>query len=126
MKPVLIAEIVSALIALVALIMLIVLLVQSKGGASPRSSWLQKHHVQLSLVLVAASLIHGICATVYASGANPAAYGFGWAALVMLVASGACMMKPLRAKLSSPTMAHVVCFGIAVVLFVAHVVTGKL
>lgn len=78
------------------------------------------------MALVAAVVVHGACATIYASGANPLAYAFGWAALALLVASGACMMPPLRSKLAHASTWHNGLFVAALALIVAHAVAGRL
>ena len=77
------------------------------------------------MILVAAVIVHGACATVYASGANPLAYAFGWAALACW-SRGACMMPPLRSKLVHASTWHNGLFVAALALIVAHAVAGRL
>lgn len=119
---VLIAEIVSALVALA----LVVAMVVSWVRSAPPSDKSRARHRTLSTILVAAVIVHGACATVYASGANPFAYVFGWAALALLVASGACMTPPLRSKLAHASTWHNGLFVAALALIVAHAVAGRL
>lgn len=130
MIPVLVLEIVSALVALVIVVIMLVKFVASKRrgtsaipaqDSSPRSK-----HQRLSMVLIVAVLVHGVCAMVYASGANPLAYVLGWLALVALAASGICMAPPLRAKLPHAATAHSGLFICAIVLIVGHAIAGRL
>ena len=128
---VLIVEIVSALVALALVVAMVASWVRSArekraARSAPPSDKSRARHRTLSMVLVAAVIVHGACATVYASGANPLAYVFGWAALALLVASGACMMPPLRSKLAHASTWHNGLFVAALALIVAHAVAGRL
>lgn len=120
MTPVLIVEIVSALVALAALVYLVAFLVRTRGGSRRLGEKASAHHVRASIVLCVAAAVHGAAAMVYASGAAPAAYALGWASLAAFVLSGACMAGPVRSRLRSPLAWHVGLFVAGAVLMVAH------
>lgn len=108
---VLIAEIVSALVALALVVAMVVSWVRSArekraARSAPPSDKSRSRHRTLSMILVAAVIVHGACATVYASGA--------W------------MMPPLRSKLAHASTWHNGLFVAALALIVAHAVAGRL
>lgn len=125
MTPVLLVEIASALVALVALAYLVVYLVRTRGGQRGGRDGVHGH-VRASAVLCVTSAVHGAAAMAYGSGASPSAYVLGWAALVAFLASGACMLAPVRARLSRPVGWHVGLFLVGVALVAAHAVAGRL
>lgn len=125
MTPVLLVEIVSALVALVALIYLVVHLVRTRAGRRGERSG-GTAHVRVSVVLCVAAVVHGVAAMAYGSGAHPAAYALGWAAVAAFLASGACMLAPVRPRLARPLAWHVALFVIGLVLVVAHAIAGRL
>ena len=117
---VLVAEIVSALVALA---LVIALLVKSPAIASDES---RVRHRMLSAILLVAVIVHGASATIYASGAHPLSYAFGWLALALLLASGLCMVPAIRSRLARASTWHSGFFVAAVALIVAHAVAGRL
>lgn len=122
MVAVLIVEIVSALVAAgIALYLAIAFLVGCVRTGKPGRP---AHHVGLSLVLMATALLHGIAATVYASGAPAAAYMLGWAALVVLVAAGA-LAAVRRARGVPASSAHIALFFVAMALVAAHAIMAR-
>lgn len=125
MTPVLLVEIVSALAALAALAYLVVYLVRTRGGRRGERDGVPGH-VRASTVLCVTSVVHGAAAMAYGSGASPSAYALGWAALAAFLASGACMLAPVRARLSRPVGWHVGLFLVGVALVAAHAVAGRL
>ena len=82
---VLVAEIVSALVALALVIALLVQLARSVRAKSPAiaSDESRVRHRMLSAILLVAVIVHGASATIYASGAHPLSYAFGWLALAL-------------------------------------------
>lgn len=131
MLLVLIAEIASALVALLLVIAMAASWARAsrakrKSQAAPSSDRDRKRHRALSLVLVAAVIAHGICATMYASGANPLTYSLGWTALALLIASGACMMPALRSRIAHASSWHSGLFVASIALIIAHAVAGRL
>lgn len=125
MKPVLIVEIVSALVALGALAALIIQAIRAKLKASGNPVRLGRGHVAIANVLLAASAVHGIAATAYGSGARAEAYALGWASLVMFALSGACMHPAVRSRLHSPVAAHAALFAMGIVLFIMHAIAAR-
>lgn len=95
-KPILVVEIVSALMGLACLVAL------CAGG------------------------VHGVAASAYASGAHPLAYACGWASLAAFAACGASALPPVRAKAPGAVRWHVPLFVVGVALFVAHAVLGRM
>lgn len=126
MKPVLIVEIVSALVALGALAALIIQAIRAKLKAGGNPVRLGRGHVTIANVLLAASAVHGIAATTYGSGARAEAYALGWASLVMFALSGSCMHPAVRGRLHSPVAAHAALFAMGIVLFIMHAIAGRL
>ena len=63
---------------------------------------------------------------IYASGAHPLSYAFGWLALALLLASGLCMVPAIRSRLARASTWHSGFFVAAVALIVAHAVAGRL
>ena len=125
MKPVLIVEIVSALVALGALAALIIQAIRAKLKASGNPVRLGRGHVAIANVLLAASAVHGIAATTYGSGARAEAYALGWASLVVFGLSGACMHTAVRGRLHSPVAAHAALFAMGIVLFIMHAIAAR-
>lgn len=130
MSPVLIIEIVSALIAFGALLVLMAQTIRldrgGKGGHAGRIDRLRRRHRSSGFVLLAAAAIHGAAATAYASGARPETYVIGWASLAMFALSDICMAPSIRSRLAHATGAHVACFTLGVLLFILHAVLGRL
>lgn len=122
MTPALLVEIVSALVALVYLVVHLVRTRGGKRGEKPGGP----AHVRASVALCAAATVHGAAATLYGSGASPAAYALGWAGLAAFLASGACMLGPVRGRLGRPLAWHVGLFVAGVALVAAHAVAGRL
>lgn len=96
MKPILVVEIVSALMGLACLAAL------CAGGA------------------------HGVAASAYASGAHPLACACGWASLAAFAACGVSALPSVRAKAPGAVRWHVPLFVVGVALFVAHAVLGRM
>lgn len=127
MTPILLIEIVSALVALICVIVFCVQLVQARrNGATSARPGTGSSHAALGAVLVIAALVHGVAATAYASGANALAYVFGWIALGLFVLSGLCVMPPFRAKIPRVRGWHIGLFVAGVVFCIAHAVAGRL
>lgn len=126
MKPVLIIEIVSALVALGALATLVIQAVRAKLKSSGDSVGLDRGHIAIGRVLLAASAVHGLAAMAYGSGARPEAYALGWASLALFALSGACMHPSVKCRLNSPVTAHATLFAMGIVLFIMHAVAGRL
>lgn len=128
MKPLLIVEIVSALVALAALVWLVWYLACSKrrraGKAACGASL--STHVKVSMALCGAAVVHGISAVAYASGALTATYVLGAAGLACFVLSGMCMAGPVRGRLKNPARLHMGLFVGGLMLVVAHMVVGRL
>lgn len=130
MTPVLIIEIVSALVALACLVALVVQLIQlarSRPDGSQNKGAVARHHSAVALTLCGASVVHGVAAMVYASGASVLAYVFGWLAVVCFLASGACVIPPVRHRLRSCALSvHIGLFVVGVVFVVVHAVAARL
>lgn len=125
MTPVLLVEIASALVALAALVFLVAYLVRTQCGRRGEGGGVPGH-VCASVALCVASATHGAAAMAYGSGASPAAYVLGWSALAAFLASGACMLAPVRARLPRPVAWHVGLFLVGVALVAAHAAAGRL
>ncbi len=130
MTPVLIIEIVSALVALACLVALVVQLIQlaiSRMAGRPQGKGVvARHHSAVALSLCGASVVHGVAAMVYASGASVLAYVFGWLAVACFLASGACVMPLVRRLRSCALSVHIGLFVVGVVLVVVHAVAARL
>lgn len=126
MKPVLIIEIVSALVALGALATLTIQAVRAKLKSGGDSVGLGRGHIAIGRVLLAASSVHGLAAMAYGSSARPEAYALGWASLALFALSGACMHPSVKCRLNSPVTAHATLFAMGIVLFIMHAVAGRL
>ncbi len=124
MTPVLIIEIVSALVACVAAGIMFIQFIASKLRGRNRRR--PKGHTALSLTLVIAAIIHGIAAMIYGSGAPATAYVLGWIGLVCFVISGLIMLMPMRQKLQNACAWHVVIFLLGIVFIVAHAIAGRM
>ena len=117
MKPVLIIEIVSALVTLGALATLTIQAVRAKLKSGGDSVGLGRGHIAIGRVLLAASSVHGLAAM---------AYTLGWASLALFALSGACMHPSVKCRLNSPVTAHATLFAMGIVLFIMHAVAGRL
>lgn len=122
----LLVEIISALAALGCLIALAAYLVHWLRVQRPQRGTEGAWHVKVSLVMCAAAAVHGAAAMAYASGATPAAYALGWAALAAFILSGLVMARPARVALKNPVALHAALFGIGAALVAAHAVAGRL
>lgn len=103
MTVVLAIEIACALAACGALLALMAQAVRlnrkSKEQPADRIERLHRRHRSIGFVLLAAGIVHGISATIYASGARTETYVMGWASIVLFALSGICMAPPVRARL---------------------------
>lgn len=124
MTPVLITEIVSALVACVAAVVLFVQFITSQLRKQNKRR--PKGHTALSLTLVIAAIIHGIAAMIYGSGAPATAYVLGWIGLVCFAISGLIMLMPMRQKLQNARAWHVVIFLLGIIFIVAHAIAGRM
>ncbi len=124
MTPVLIIEIVSALVACVAAVVIFVQFVASKLRGRNRCH--PKGHTVLPLILIIAAIVHGVAAMLYGSGAPIIAYVFGWIGLLCFVASGVTMLSSIRPKLKNACVQHVVLFLLGIVFIVAHAIAGRM
>lgn len=127
---VLIIEIVSALAACGALLALMAQTIRlgRKGAEQPADQLerLHRRHRSIGFVLLAAGIVHGISATIYASGARTETYVMGWASIVLFALSGICMAPPVRARLPHAAGTHVFLFALGFALFIGHAVMGRL
>lgn len=121
MKPILVVEIVSALMGLACLVALCAGALRLRERA--RSV---KKHRMLGAALLVAGGVHGVAASAYASGAHPLAYACGWASLAAFAACGASAPPSVRAKAPGAVRWHVPLFVVGVALFVAHAVLGRM
>ena len=126
MNPILLVEIISALAALCCLTTLLGNLLWMIGRANGTSGRRLKAHRTLGVVLLVCAAIHGIAATIYASGASPMAYAAGWGALALMAASGACAFGPIRKRICNPLRWHISLFLIGTAFFVIHAVAAHL
>lgn len=130
MTIVLIIEIVSALAACGALLALMAQTIRlgRKGAEQPAGKLdrIRRCHRSIGFALLAAGIIHGASATLYASGARVETYVMGWTSIALFALSGVCMAPPVRARLRHATGAHVFFFVLGVALFVCHAVMGRL
>lgn len=130
MAVVLIIEIVSALIGCGALLALVAQTAYLKSKSEKRPAGkldrLRRCHRFIGFALLAAGIVHGTAATLYASGARAEAYAIGWASIALFVLSGICMTPSVRARLHRATGVHVSLFALGVALFIAHIVMGRL
>lgn len=129
MSPVLIVEIISALVAAACVIIMLARYLSSRfnrkqpGNACQTK---QSMHIVLGIALLASCLVHGISATMYASGAPVLAYVFGWAALVCFVASAWSMLWQASLRLDNPYRLHIILFFAGLVFVVVHAIIGRL
>lgn len=128
MVPFLVAEIVGALVALVVVVIMVVQLARPhNANLSPSASDAnRRHHRVLAMILVAAAVVHGIAAMLYASKANVLVYVCGWLALAMILVSGICMIPGLRHRLAHADSWHNRFFIAAIVLILAHILVGRI
>ena len=130
MTIVLAIEIVCALEACGALLVLAAQAVRlnrkSKEQPADRLERLHRRHRSIGFVLLAAGIVHGISATIYASGARTETYVMGWASIVLFALSGVCMAPPVRARLPHAAGTHVFLFALGFALFIGHAVMGRL
>lgn len=124
MTVVLAIEIACALAACGALLALMAQAVRlnrkSKEQPADRLERLHRRHRSIGFVLLAAGIVHGISATIYASGARTEAYVMGWASIVLFALSGVCMAPPVRARLPHAASTHVFLFALGSALFIGH------
>lgn len=103
MTVVLAIEIACALAACGALLALMAQAVRlnrkSKEQPTDRLERLHRCHRSIGFVLLAAGIVHGISATIYASGARTETYVMGWASIVLFALSGIYMAPSVRARL---------------------------
>lgn len=124
-KPMLIALITEIIFALIALIIMISMAISFIAKKARRGeSGAKKSHVVFSAILVSAACIHGIAATIYASGAHGAAYALGWAAVALLCAAGATMAAP-RTDRPRPRALHIALFFASMACVIAHAVIAR-
>ena len=121
MKPILVVEIVSALIGLACLVALCAGALRLRERA--RS---MKRHRALGAALLVAGGVHGVAASAYAAGAHPLAYACGWASRAAFAACGASALPSVRAKAPGAVRWHVPLFVVGVALFVAYAVLGRM
>lgn len=96
MTPILLVEIISALVGLVCLGALTVRFIcvrlnrtQGSGAGRERA----RRHAAWGVGLVAAAAVHGVSATLHASGSHAGAYACGWAALACFVLCAVSMTR---------------------------------
>ena len=124
MIPVLIVEIMSAIVALVAAVVLFIQFIAPKlHGNSKRRP---KGHTVLPLILIIAAIVHGVAAMLYGSGAPAIAYVLGWIGLLCFAASGVSMLSSIRSKLKNACARHVVLFLLGIIFIVAHAIAGRM
>lgn len=130
MTVVLAIEIACALAACGALLALMAQAVRlnrkSKEQPADRLERLHRCHRSIGFVLLAAGIVHGISATLYASGARTETYVIGWSSIVLFALSGVCMAPPVRARLPHAAGTHVFLFALGFALFIGHAVMGRL
>lgn len=126
MKPILITEIVSALISLAALAILVMQAIRAMPHPLAKAPLPGRGHTVIASVLCISATIHGIAAVTYGSGAPAGTYVLGWVSLAMFALSGACMHPRVKCHLHSPAAAHLALFAMGVALFVMHAVVGRL
>lgn len=128
MKPVLVVEIVTALVASACLIALVVSWLAGllrRGG--DKSTKVPGWHAPAGIVLCAAAAIHGVAAMVYSSGAPAITYVLGWLAVCAFVASGASMAAPVRRSLGKTARGwHLGLMALGIALVVLHAVAGRM
>lgn len=123
MTAVLIFEIVFALLAFAIMAGMAISFFIDVVRKKPLTS--KKRHTVLSVALISAACIHGIAATVYASGAHGATYAFGWAAVALLCAAGATMVAP-RANRKKSKTTHIVLFFASIACVIAHILIARM
>lgn len=130
MTPMLLVEIISALVGLVCLGALTVRFIcvqlnrtQGSGAGRERT---RRHAAWGGVGLVAAAAVHGAGATLYASGAHAGAYACGWAALACLVLCAVSMTRFAHLNASKSRRAHLGLFIAGVIFFAGHVVAARL
>lgn len=120
-KPILVVEIVSALMGLACLAALCAGALRFRARA--RS---MKRHRMRGVALLVAGGVHGVAASAYASGAHPLAYACGWASFAALAACGASALPSVHAKAPRAVRWHVPLFVVGAALFAAHAVLGRM
>lgn len=130
MAIILVIEIVSALIGCGALLVLVAQTIrlnrEDKERQSGRLGRLRRRHRSIGFVLLAAGVIHGASATLYASGARAETYIMGWASITLFALFGICMVPPVRARLVHATAAHISLFALGVILFIGRAIMERL
>ena len=118
MTPILLVEIISALVGLVCLGALTVRFIcvrlnRTQGNGAGRER-------------VAAAAVHGASATLYASGAHAGAHACGRAALACFVLCAVSMTRFAHLNASESRRAHLGLFIAGVIFFAGHVVAARL
>lgn len=129
MTPILLVEIISALVGLVCLGALTVRFIcvrlnrtQGSGAGRERA----RRHAAWGVGLVAAAAAHGASATLYASGAHAGAYVCGWAALACFALCAVSMTRFAHLNASESRRAHLGLFIAGVIFFAGHAVAARL
>lgn len=129
MTPILLVEIISALVGLVCLGAITVRFIcvrlnrtQGSGAGRERA----RRHAAWGVGLVAAAAVHGASATLYASGAHARAHACGWAALACFVLCAVSMTRFAHLNASESRRAHLGLFIAGVIFFAGHVVAARL
>lgn len=129
MTPILLVEIISALVGLVCLGALTVRFIcvrlnrtQGSGAGRERA----RRHAAWGVGLVAAAAVHGVSATLCASGAHAGAYACGWAALACFVLCAVSMTRFAHLNASKSRRAHLGLFIAGVIFFAGYVVAARL
>ncbi len=129
MTPILLIEIISALVGLVCLGALTVRficvrLTRTQGGGAGRER--ARRHAAWGVGLVAAAAVHGASATLHASGAHAGAHACGWAALACFVLCAVSMTRFAHLNASESRRSHLGLFIASVIFFAGHVVAARL
>lgn len=129
MTPILLVEIISALVALVCLGALTIRFIcvrlnRTQGSGTGRAR--TRRHAAWGVGLVAAAAVHGVSATLYASGAHAGAYACGWAALACFVLCAVSMTRFAHLNASESRRTHLGLFIAGVIFFAGHAVAARL
>lgn len=119
MTPILLIEIVTALVAAACLVALC-------AGLLHRARRSPQGHRTVGMALLLASAVHGAAATAYASGDHVLAYWFGWFSLAAFAACGACATSAIRTRWPGMARWHLPLFIVGTTLFLAHAVCGHM
>lgn len=124
MTPILLTEIISALIATSAIAVLFAQALRSRRASRNSRARLIRHRFA-GCLLVGAGAVHGVAATVYSSGAHEATYVLGWLSLVLFSASGVSMLSTVRNHLPQAMRVHVICFALGMLCLAGHAIAGR-